>query len=86
MVLITTNAVGLAKDLGIANGNGDGTFSPASNITRQDMMILAKKALVYKLGKDITVENTDNLKGFSDYEDISAYALRAFLLWLKTAM
>ena len=66
------NAVGLAKDLGIANGNGDGTFSPASNITRQDMMILAKKALVYKLGKDITVENTDNLKGFSDYEGLSA--------------
>lgn len=77
------NAVGLAKDLGIANGNGDGTFSPASNITRQDMMILAKKALVYKLGKDITVENTDNLKGFSDYEDISAYALESLSAMVK---
>jgi len=72
------NAVGLAKDLGIANGNGDGTFSP-----RQDMMILAKKALVYKLGKDITVENTDNLKGFSDYEDISAYALESLSAMVK---
>ena len=77
------NAVGLAKDLGIANGNGDGTFSPASNITRQDMMILAKKALVYKLGSDITVENTDNLKGFSDYEDISAYALESLSAMVK---
>ena len=77
------NAVGLAKDLGIANGNGDGTFSPASNITRQDMMILAKKALVYKLGKDITVENTDNLKGFSDYEDISASALESLSAMVK---
>lgn len=43
------NAVGLAKDLGIANGNGDGTFSPASNITRQDMMILAKRLLYISL-------------------------------------
>ena len=77
------NAVGLAKDLGIANGNGDGTFSPASNITRQDMMILAKKALVYKLGSDITVENTDNLKGFSDYEEISAYALESLSAMVK---
>ena len=77
------NAVGLAKDLGIANGNGDGTFFLASNITRQDMMILAKKALVYKLGKDITVENTDNLKGFSDYEDISAYALESLSAMVK---
>ncbi len=71
------NALGIAKDLGIANGNGDGTFSPDSNITRQDMMILAKKALVYKLGKDITVENTDNLKEFNDYDDISPYALES---------
>ena len=77
------NAVGLAKDLGIANGNGDGTFFLASNIIRQDMMILAKKALVYKLGKDITVENTDNLKGFSDYEDISAYALESLSAMVK---
>lgn len=71
------NALGIAKDLGIGNGNGDGTFSPDSNITRQDMMILAKKALVYKLGKDITVENTDNLKEFNDYDDISPYALES---------
>ena len=47
------------------------------------MMILAKKALVYKLGKDITVENTDNLKGFSDYEDISAYALESLSAMVK---
>lgn len=67
------NAVGLAKDMGVASGNPDGTFDPESNITRQDMMILAKKAL--------EIANNEELKGdsavlekFADKGDISAYA------------
>lgn len=70
------NAVGIAKDMGIANGNGDGTFSPESSITRQDMMILAKKALEIKTSNTIT-GNTAVLDKFSDKLDISAYAVES---------
>ena len=59
--------------MGVASGNPDGTFDPESNITRQDMMILAKKAL--------EIANNEELKGdsavlekFADKGDISAYA------------
>lgn len=67
------NAVGAAKKLGIASGNGDGTFSPESQITRQDMMILAKKALEYTTGEEISGD-VSTLDKFNDKEDISAYA------------
>jgi beta-glucosidase len=66
-------AVCTAKNLGIANGNGDGTFSPSSNITRQDMMLLAKNAIEYKTGKK-TEGNVSVLDGFNDKAEISAYA------------
>lgn len=69
-------ACGMAKQLGIATGNPDGTFAPASYITRQDMMILAKKALENKLGSEIT-GNTDVLNKFNDKAEISAYAVES---------
>ncbi len=68
------NAIGIAKDMGIASGNGDGTFSPESNITRQDMMILAKKALEIKTGSALTGD-ASVLEQFSDKADISPYAV-----------
>lgn len=70
------NAVGTAKLIGLATGNGDGTFSPNSNITRQDMMILAKRALEYKLGKNITGDAA-KLDSFSDKSEVSAYAVES---------
>lgn len=68
------NAVGLAKDMGIASGNNDGTFNPESNITRQDMMILAKKALEMKNNTTLT-GNTSALDKFADKASISPYAV-----------
>ncbi|MBQ7265699.1 MAG: S-layer homology domain-containing protein [Firmicutes bacterium] len=68
------DAVATAKALGIANGNGDGTFSPESNITRQDMMILAKNALEIKLDTTLTGDESV-LDEFADKEDISPYAV-----------
>lgn len=69
-------ACGMAKQLGIATGNPDGTFAPSSYITRQDMMILAKKALENKLGSEIT-GNTAVLDKFNDKAEISAYAVES---------
>lgn len=67
------NAVGIAKAMGIASGDGT-NFNPESNITRQDMMILAKKALEISLDTTISGD-TSVLDKFNDKADISAYAV-----------
>ncbi|MGN1319461.1 MAG: S-layer homology domain-containing protein [Lachnospirales bacterium] len=67
------NAVGIAKEMGIASGDGT-NFNPESNITRQDMMVLAKKALEIKTGNTIT-GSVDVLDKFNDKDTISAYAV-----------
>lgn len=66
------DAVAAAKAAGIVNGNGDGTFAPASFITRQDMMLMAKGALEYK-GIE-TEADLSVLDRFGDSASISAYA------------
>lgn len=68
------NAVGIAKQLGIASGNNDGTFNPDNNITRQDMMILAKKAVEMQTGTTLTGDSSV-LDQFADKANISAYAV-----------
>lgn len=68
------NACSIAKDMGIATGNPDGSFNPTGYITRQDMMVLAKKAVESKLGSEIT-GNTAVLDKFNDKTEISPYAV-----------
>lgn len=70
------NAVGLAKEIGIASGNPDGTFNPESNITRQDMMILAKKAVEMKTDSALTGDEA-SLDRFADKAAISPYAVES---------
>jgi hypothetical protein len=67
-----TNAVGLAKEVGIATGYGNGNFGPENTISRQDMMVLVAKTLEF-LGKDITA-STSVLDKFSDSAKIANYA------------
>lgn len=69
------NAVGIAKEMGIASGDGT-NFNPESNITRQDMMVLAKKALEIKTGETITGDSSV-LDKFNDKADISPYAVES---------
>ena len=68
------NAVGIAKEMGIASGNNDGTFNPEENITRQDMMILAKRAVEMQTGTTLTGD-VSVLDQFADKDSISAYAV-----------
>jgi len=72
------NAVGLAKDLGIASGSGNNLFKPDENISRQDMMVLASKALAQvspsSLKEDV---NSSVLDKFEDKKDISNYAVES---------
>lgn len=78
-------AVGIAKQLGIANGNGDGTFAPTSYITRQDMMIIAKKALEIAKGSEITGDAAV-LDKFADKNEISAYAVDSLAAMVENAV
>ncbi len=78
-------ACGKAKEMGIATGNPDGTFAPESYITRQDMMILAKKALETQLESEITGD-TSVLDEFSDKDEISAYAVESLAAMVEAGI
>ena len=68
------NAVGVAKELGIASGDTDGTFNPTENISRQDMMALTARALEKFKGLEPSTDNTV-LDRFDDKGNIADYAL-----------
>ena len=70
------NACSIAKDMGIATGNPDGSFNPKGFITRQDMMILAKKAVEYNLDAEIKGDS-GILDKFNDKAEISPYAVES---------
>lgn len=67
-------AVGIARKLGLAKGEGENLFNPGSEISRQDMMVIAARAMriANKLKADRTVAE---LGAFTDKADIAAYAL-----------
>lgn len=64
------NEVRIAKELGIANGTGDNLFNPHESISRQDMMVLAARAM-----KVAGIElNEGSLDAYSDANQVSSYA------------
>lgn len=79
------NAVGLAKQIGIASGSTDGTFNPEGYITRQDMMILAKKAVEIKTEAELTGD-TAVLDKFADKGSISPYATESLAAMVEAGI
>lgn len=67
--------VGIAKALDIAVGVGENRFNPHENISRQDMFVLAYRALL-KSNKIDGVES-ETLERFIDKEQIDDYAKNA---------
>jgi hypothetical protein len=66
-------AVGTAKELGIVTGLNNNTFKPKEPISRQDMMVMAQRALNVinpETGKAVT----DNLDQYSDKDTVAGYA------------
>lgn len=79
------NAVGTAKELGIASGEPDGTFNPTENISRQDMMALTARALEKFKGLETSTDNTV-LDRFDDKGDIADYALSSMAALVKAGL
>ncbi len=66
-------AVSAAKSLGIASGDDKGNFKPEEFISRQDMMVLAYRAL-NAAGYEVLADNSAALDKFEDKLHISNYA------------
>ncbi|QUL56492.1 endo-1,4-beta-xylanase [Paenibacillus tritici] len=69
-----------AKQLGIVTGYADNTFKPAGVITRQEMMVIAARALK---AAGITGEGNGAIASYSDAGQISAYAKDSVSALLK---
>ena len=69
--------VTIAKQLGIAQGGGDNRFDPEASISRQDMMVLTSRALVYLQKIDSTAINQTIFDEFVDKNQISDYAIES---------
>lgn len=67
------NAVGMAKQLGITSGAGNNQFLPETNITRQDMFVLAYNLLKNQgiITQDADVSVLDR---YADAADVADYA------------
>lgn len=69
-------AIGAAKALGIATGYSDGTFRPNAPVSRQDAMVLLKRAMVAD-GWSLGDGDTTLLRSFWDGSQVAPYAADA---------
>jgi len=78
-------AIGIARKLGIAIGQGNNLFNPRDTISRQDMMVLAERALrmLNIINKNSAITEINR---FSDKEQIAAYALESIEALVKEGL
>lgn len=68
----TYQAVGVAKYLGIAKGDGT-NFKPTSSITREEAMTLIYRTLD-QIDLDLEYTSSNTTRSFTDYSTVSTYA------------
>lgn len=73
--------VGIAKKLGIAQGTGDNQFKPRMSISRQDMMVLAARAM--NIAGKVLDETASDLNHFRDSDKVAAYAVTPLAQLIK---
>ncbi len=79
------NEIAIAKALGITTGIGNDKFGSNNKITRQDMMVLAEKAL--KLAKNLDNQGSAaDLEKFSDRSKIASYAVNSVATMVKEGL
>ncbi|MCI8336618.1 MAG: S-layer homology domain-containing protein [Peptococcaceae bacterium] len=69
--------IAIAKQLGIAQGSGDNRFEPEASISRQDMMVLTSRALVYLQKIEGASVDETIFAEFVDKNQISDYAIES---------
>ena len=79
------DAIGIAKKLGIVQGIGDNRFEPEANITRQEMMALATRALS-AAQIDLQQGSANNLAGFDDITKIAPFAVDSVATLVKNGI
>lgn len=67
-------ALGIAKKLGIIQGVDGSRFNPKGEITRQDMMVIAARALM-AVNKLTVSGSAGDLNGYTDSSKIAKYAV-----------
>jgi hypothetical protein len=70
-----TDAINWAYGIGIVNGNGDGTFSPTGNITREAVVTMLYR---YAQTKGYDVSTRGDLSSFTDADQVSSWATEQF--------
>lgn len=69
-------AIRWAASEGIVSGYGDGRFGPDDIITREQMAAMLYRYAQYK-GYDVSVGEDTNILSYTDFEDLSEYAIPA---------
>ena len=70
------NAVSWAKQQGIVSGVTETEFAPDENITREQIAAIIYRYAEFK-GYDISVGENINILSYTDFDDISEYAVSA---------
>ncbi|SFE68867.1 S-layer homology domain-containing protein [Paenibacillus algorifonticola] len=78
-------ALGIAKQLGLATGTGSNEFHPKERISRQEMMVLTARTLEKFKGIG-AAQNLTVLESYSDKEDIAAYAESSLMLLVEEGL
>ncbi|MNV42830.1 Endo-1,4-beta-xylanase A precursor [compost metagenome] len=68
-----SEAVSIAKKLGIINGVDGNNFNPKGDISRQDMMVIAARALK-AVNKLTSSGSAEDLSVYADASKVAAYA------------
>ena len=79
------DAIGIAKKLGITEGSGNNCFDPNESISRQDMMVLAARAME-KFKELKTTSDTNLLNEFADRGEVDGYALESLSALVKEGL
>ncbi|WP_206109234.1 polysaccharide lyase family 8 super-sandwich domain-containing protein [Paenibacillus sp. HB172176] len=68
--------LGIARAAGLVNGRGDNRFAPEEEITRQEMMVLAHRALLLA-DKGLESGQMNDLQAYKDVDQLANYAQSA---------
>ncbi|MBB6670040.1 fibronectin type III domain-containing protein [Cohnella nanjingensis] len=78
-------ALGIAKQIGVATGVGDNKFNPEAQISRQDMMVLVDRAM-NAVQKHLVEGSNADLNQFRDKTSVAAYAEQSVATLIKNGI